>query len=165
MTRFSVNLNGTDGSIIQTVSLQTTITSKAGEKTVSPPQFFVEGWVVNANGGAAGMDVHQIGDGKRPISINTLFDKSVTVEVKFVVGAGLYKGQKITGLRGGPGSDPGVYDIFPGAKPTEVTWLGDPMKNTTYTVTLTLNDDGTWKYVDKTAGIDQTGKFSDLTKK
>lgn len=162
MTRFSAKLNGVDGSIIQVVSIKLTTTDNQGKPTTNHLKPYVEGWVVGANGNAAGNDFHGT---SKTLDLDPTKNKSISMSATFEVGVGLYDNGKITGRRGGMGSVPGVYDIFPNGDPTKVKWLGDQTKNTTYTVTFTFNADGTWVWKDPSAGIDLSGKFGDIEKK
>jgi len=118
----------------------------------------VEGWVVGADGKAAADDFHGL---KKSLSLNTL-DKSMTYSATLEVGAGTYDGGKITGLRGNGGSVKGVYDRWQNGDPTKVTWAGVKANNLKYTVTFTLNNDGTWVWKDPSAGMNLSGKFNTL---
>jgi hypothetical protein len=163
MTRFSDVLNGVDGSIVQVVNLKVATTNKADQVTTDYLPTMVEGWVVGTDGKAAGMDMHGT---TKTLSLNSTTDKSITMTATFEVGAGLYDKGKITGNRGDKlGSIPGVYDIFKTADTDLVKWLGDPTKNTKYTVTFTFNADGTWTWKDPTANIDLSGKFGTINPK
>ena len=159
LTQFSVDLNGLDGSIIQSwpkgfVAQYESKVPGVPNKTEVLVNPFVEGWVVN-NGMAAGPDTHKIEN----LTLSTTTYKSVTLTGVAEVGAGLYNKEKITGNRGDkPGSAQGIFDIFRQGKANLIDWLGNANENTKYTFRFTLFDDGFWILDDPSAGvINETG--------
>ena len=157
--KFSAKLNGADGSIIQDVETTNTGITKSGEKETNKSHF-VEGWVVDNKGNQKGLDTHSFG---------FLLDndsKSLTTEITFTVGVGLFDTgcgfQKITGQRSGDGGIKGVFDIFPNGASDKIKWLG-PKK--TYKVTYYIDSDGHWKFVDQSTGLSREGTFDKETKK
>lgn len=60
----------------------------------------VEGWTLNKDGTASLIDAR---GNKAPIALDPKTTKSITVQLNFKVGLGLFDGKLITGTRGGSG--------------------------------------------------------------
>ncbi len=150
MTRFSSKIDPAKGSIIQVVNLQVSEVNAVGmtvlRKGPGDKLDYVEGFVVGKNGVAVGPDYHQT---MIPLVLDPTTTKSVTVTTTFTLGAGTYKKDLITGNRSGKLGGPGIFDIFPGGKDTDVQWASQ--KNP-YTVTFTFYADGKWKLDDPSSG-------------
>lgn len=143
--QFAADLNGNDASIVQKVEEVRSLVPKEGKTKDFPQKPYVEGWTVDASGKATGLDVHRVFG----IVLDTTKVKSVTIEITFTVGVGLYDGKKITGK-----TIDNVFDKFTDDPLKPITFKG-PKKS--YTWKFSVDADGKWVLKDGSIGLSKTG--------
>jgi RHS repeat-associated protein len=141
--------NVTNAGFIQTVERSGTITKKDGTKAVMP-SYIIEGFEAR-DGKAVEIDSHYFESGTYELAFGS--GDTVTLKCDFTVGIGRYMDQAPKGFK--------IYYEEPTKWTKEeyekIKWLGPTI---TYTVEITVKDDGSWTWKDTGASINTSGKLN-----
>lgn len=153
-----------NGYFVQGVSFRRQVKDTNGNALFTSGFDFVEGFAADANGKSVILDTHrttglaagqtlQIKNKDGTTSDVTV--GSVVVTVSFTVGFGVYDNMGLSGQSYAELSKKALDT-------TKVTWLGAiPEK---YTLTFTLNADGSWTYANPKANVNMKGNLNGVSK-